>query len=536
MTGFIPERVLLRLDLLEDTIASASNATAGQHACLSLLRGTLLLGVAARGYAGFGEAAWDVFHAGSVRFGNAYPILDGTMTVPVPASWYGRKNAPDLRDARDLSRETPAKGERLARIGDKWIADDGGFGTPVQVYRRKTAIDRVNGRARESALFGYVALAAGQSFWSEILFAPTLADEARRRVLDQMTADTVFLGRSRGAEFGETRISVVKDLAPPLPPGGGVVEAGRERVRLYLLSDVAMIDDATGLPAHTPRPEQFGLPAEWELDDERTFLHRGAWSPFNAFRRSFDPERQVWRLGGVVTFTGRALTRDEARDCMDSLADGVGLYRHDGLGRVVAEPWCLERIPRPAALAVAAPASAVVPAERPSGTLITWLERRHDERRLTIDAERLAAGFEEALIALYRRLWREADQAGRRRADITPSRAQWGGVRDIAAGTEPARLDHALFDGEEGYCASGVGGRSWRSAYPWNPLTRAIGQPTSCADLLRSLVGCRDLGPELNRLLPSAPDLRPRLARLALASLADRMPRRIAALEREMRT
>ena len=82
--------------LKDNVIISQSSATIGQHQSLDYIPGSVFLGIAAaRLYSDFDkdQIAWDVFHSGQVRFGNATLAANGERSMPVPMAFHTRKGA-----------------------------------------------------------------------------------------------------------------------------------------------------------------------------------------------------------------------------------------------------------------------------------------------------------------------------------------------------------------------------------------------------------------------------------------------------------
>ena len=84
----------LKITTLEEVVISERAANEGSHASLDYLPGATFLGaIAARLYEDLSEQeAYQVFHSGKVRFGNALPLSqDEQQTYPMPLCWYKNK-------------------------------------------------------------------------------------------------------------------------------------------------------------------------------------------------------------------------------------------------------------------------------------------------------------------------------------------------------------------------------------------------------------------------------------------------------------
>ncbi|MEW5892442.1 MAG: hypothetical protein AB1697_04815 [Pseudomonadota bacterium] len=436
----------LQLTLLDDVVLSERPASAGGHASLDYVPGAALLGAAAaRLYAQLGpEAAYVVFHSGQVRFGNALPATGERLCAPMPFCWHARKLDRAMVEQRLL-------GERLLnfqherafadhaqprQLREGYVRGDGRVVRPVKLLRMKTAIDPQSGRALEAQLFGYEALAAGTT-----LLARVEADDAVDATLfDKVRAaldGELLLGRSRSAEYGRARASIV---APPEFAAGAV--AGQTELTLWCLSDLA-VADGWGTPTLEPRPEWLGLPKGcWR--PEQSFLRFRRYAPFNAARRLPDMERLVIRQGSVIRLEFDApLSEADAQ----RLAQGLGLHREAGLGRVWANP---------ALLATASPRfdapypenGEVTPApanERPA--LLAWLQARRDEAAQRGDFSQQAQVVASRLHELYASARRSMGRPAH--VEVGPSASQWGTVLAVAKSLRPGESIAArLFEGE----------------------------------------------------------------------------------------
>ena len=458
------QRQRFRLDLEQDAIFSLTAASAGGHRSLDHIPGAVLRGVVGQHYVSFGDDAWEVFHSGAVCFGNAYPLSpDGHPTLPVPLSWRADKTG---TPSVDLAK-AEANAETREDIRGAFV-DRTGLLVKTQLrYRQKTALDRTgHGRPRQGALFGYASLARGQSFWFDLTFSRDVSADLRQRIIRSLTEAPVRLGRSRGAEYGRARVALLPAPPPPWP----LNETIGKHVSVYLAADLA----PPFLEGAGPDAALFGLPKQWSLVAERSFLRTRAYAPFNGAWSLFDQDRQVWEKGGVVTFAVDDGDRPRLSELLTTArrasAAGVGLFRAEGLGQVLIEPWLLgaARITKPPP--PSSPPSAAEPASQP--ILRRWASIRARDRLLPLIAQHLIDEVEAELYDLYRRAGEEASAAGKGLFDIAPSKAQWGALAEEverltgrqyiqdALLREPDRRDRTRID-KGGFCYAGVGAGKW---------------------------------------------------------------------------
>jgi len=325
---------LVELTLIDDVIVSAASGTSGGHRCLDHIPGSAMLGIAAAHcygpLKGAGKAI-DVFHAGKVRFGSAYPVTGKSESIPAPASWHFGK---DEKSAAPKCRATDpeALGSSQPKQLREGFVSDGTLVKPVTGYRLKTAIDPDSGTAEEAKLFGFAYLPAGMRF-----IARLDADDADSLslVLGAFDGRQIRIGRSRRNEFGRATAKLVDAKSSDESPKGGTTFS------ILAESDLALVTPQ-GFPATSPEQISLalGLPDapdtadNWKIDPTRTFLRTRRYSPWNAHRKGFGPERTVIRAGSVITCIGNTSFTPSNKP--------VGRFQAEGLGRI---RWTLPEVP-----------------------------------------------------------------------------------------------------------------------------------------------------------------------------------------------
>lgn len=328
----MPE-LALNLQLLADVVATERAATLGGHRTRPVIPGSMLLGAcAARLYEKLNSGdAYRIFHSGAVRFGDGLPGASGS-SLPMPLSFHKVKG--EEGPVLNLAASERISGKQYTQLREGFVCFDLkhlGQASQISVstsYSMRTAIGEGN-QARDGLLFGIESITAGQCFTATIE-----ADEARDLDLIRrsLLASPLRLGRSRQVEFGTVRATEVSQPSP-LPK---TANASQGTVRVYLISDLALRDAATGEPRLEPLAQDFGLPAAWRFQPLRSFLRSRRYSPFNAHRRRPDMERQVLSAGSVIVFEGQGIPSLDP--CHLAIQSGIGEYRQDGLGRVLIEP------------------------------------------------------------------------------------------------------------------------------------------------------------------------------------------------------
>lgn len=359
--------IYLQIDALEPLVFSERSATAGAHLALDYIPGRMLLGVAARRYDQFGADAASIFHLGAVCFGDGLPLDgDGRVAVPTPLALQSLKGQEDevynLAIKAPKSQTEKLKAPYVSLLGQSKLQ-------PLRVAKSrftKTAIEPDGqNRAQESALFGYETISAGQRFLCKLTLNQDVSQATERKLLDALVGRH-FLGRSRSAQFGRVEVKVVDAAVGQLE----VAAAGlRNAVSVLLLSDLYLLN-AVGAPAAAPTAEDFGLPASWSLDLERSFARQRIDDRFNSYRRAHDNQRQLFVRGSVFTFK---CEKGEARHIQSGFV-WAGEDRCEGLGAALIAPAMLE-IERPA-LQKRDDAVVHEQAAKPEGAWLEWLEQR----------------------------------------------------------------------------------------------------------------------------------------------------------------
>jgi CRISPR-associated protein Csx10 len=438
--------VTIDITLEQPAVFSLQSGSAGAHRGLDYIPGSTLLGHAAGTlYTQLStDDAWTLFHSGRVRFGDGLPVCAAATAWPVPLSWHAIKGDAPLRDGRflddalfDPSFVTAQQDSQPRQVRGGYVTESGDFVLPPRVQTLKTTIDPATGRAAEGQLFGYEAIAAGQRFRAVLSRDADVHDDLWKRLTEVMQG-SARLGRSRSAQFGRVVMQAEElgeDTPRSTPPS--------EELTLWLLSDLAL--DRAGQPCLAPEPSLLGLPAGSEWLADSSFLRPRRYSPYNAYRRHYDTERQLISRGSVLRYR-LSTPLDSATVRM--LESGVGQHIEAGLGRVAVNPRLLSTSPPQfAAHAVASPSRETrkAPASSPLSPFARALAARH--ARLHGD------GMEAAARDLHRRYGAIVKQARAYDAfSEPPGRSQWGRLKQLASDHrhESADLLHALFNQENG--------------------------------------------------------------------------------------
>ncbi len=470
--------------LKSHAVFSASAATEGGHQSLDYIPGQMLLGVVANKLypQNDSQKAWELFHSGKVRFGFAYPLDDEQPTLPMPLSLHiTKENEGSLfteipfYNFLKYDPSTPTQG-----VKPQFKQQRSGYlsAHALRVYKLpktttfKTAIDRKKGRHKDSHLFGYESIPAGEQFYFEIHFDDSIDHSWDDEVCKALTESTVFLGRSRSAEYGWTDIREVKvaDFLPPNP-----LSSPQTTLTFYCFSPLALRDPETGMPTFQPKPEHFGLKSG-TFDRKHSFLRTMRYSTFNSKRRNLDLERQTIKEGSLITF--KDIDPNEDLEAVRHYCEaGIGDYRESGLGQVIIEPLFLQG--KYLALSTLKKVSLNFGKRDQkdlenshwkrtlhSDPLFSWLEQFHDNKMTDFKASELARQWAEKLSP-------KLPKSG------GPSPNQWGELRLHATKYKSfSAFMHFLFENdgkknvskEKGFLLRGVRAKKWKKKVKGQPF------------------------------------------------------------------
>lgn len=326
----------LRIDLVDDVVVRQT--TDAGFDVGNGIPGSTLLGAAARLlYDELGSDAFEAFHSGAVRFGDAMPAADGEPAWPLPRALHREKGVADGPCVPFVRGKRPTTGQWEPMTGALLLGTLRKHQLEVRTSLRTSISER--GTARSGLLYSLVALARGQSLLSRLEAEdPALL----ARVVEALDGRRVHLGRSKGAEFGTCTLTLQRDDHVPATIPSTSPSATAEELVVWCLSDLCLIG-SLGEARLTPMPEDFGLPCDWSLDEEHSHLRTRRYSPFHGKRGRPAMEREVVTAGSVLVFrrapNGKPLEQERVEA---ETMGGVGVYRAEGLGRVCLNPKLLD--------------------------------------------------------------------------------------------------------------------------------------------------------------------------------------------------
>ena len=440
--------------LLEDVVMTERAATEGGHDSLDYLPGATFLGaVAAHWYKKLlkenPEDVYTVFHSGKVRFSNGLPLSeDEQLSYPMPLCWYHKKGEAKsgTMALRNYQFSEYPKNIRAKQIQGDYISlaaiEPKNRVTIIKPkFRMKTGIDADVGTARDSQLFGYSSLPANNSFVFSLEadddVKPSLFEEIVKRLLG-----TLKLGRSRSAEYGAVNIEEyeTKDERQAAETTSSVT--------FWLLADMALQDEF-GQPVLQPTAKILGLPADFKLDLEKTFVRSRRYAPFNAYRGRREIERVVLSMGSVLHFKSKNDDKlVDAKTLQGIQAQGIGLYRQNGLGRVWINPPLLADL-RPKFQEISKNKKISFRLKEPDHPILRYLKKRKGEASEISTIEKQAQEWLNELAKLY------SSAKGLSYTPVGtcpgPTATQWGQVMEKAKQASSVQELSEIF-GEHAVC------------------------------------------------------------------------------------
>ena len=325
---------------LSDVILNSNTATEGTSQSLHYIPGSNFLGIVAKGYKSFGDSAFDIFHSGKVRFGDAHLSINDHRSLKMPASWFFEKsdevkNRPYVHHyITDGMREDHRKdGVQLKQVRS-------GFFAPIErqeyeiesSFSIKSAYDKEKRRSADEQLYGYDALPKG----SQWIFSVNADSEELLGKVKSGLIGKKNIGRSRSAQYGRVKIDCLDNWdGVQLQPVPILNKHGNNILVIYFES-CALFCDEYGEPTFQPSSIDLKLSGSNKIcwADSQTLTR--SFSPWNSVRKTRDCDRVCIDKGSVIVVE---IDADfNLTEYTEKLKDGIGLYRQEGFGRVLLNP------------------------------------------------------------------------------------------------------------------------------------------------------------------------------------------------------
>lgn len=348
------KRITLQLKLLDPIVISEKSRTEGTHQTLDYIPGSNILGaLASKAYTKLKQAdsvltAFDVFHSGQVRFGNAYPCFNQQISYPMPISLHYTKGASDPLKVRNLLLKTKNDSNSDSKTQQKqhrkgYVTKNKLYITTKKTLNTITAINNQTAKAKEGHLFGY------QSIQTDLIFQAHIdvdSEELAAFILGSLEELTrIRVGRSKNSNYGRvellsySKVDITSDsyqTPKMILSNVNNKDQTNKYLVLWLVSDLIAYNHL-GQPSLSPSLLDLGLVTDTDdlcpLDTTKSWIRTRCFSPYNGFRRSYDMEQQAIEKGSILVYPYVEINHEQ-------LVKGLGSYTSTGQGQVVALGQC----------------------------------------------------------------------------------------------------------------------------------------------------------------------------------------------------
>ncbi|BDD02062.1 hypothetical protein [Persicobacter psychrovividus] len=316
---------IFKCTLKSDIVLSQTSATEGFHKSLDYIPGVKFLGITAKALYGKDESQTQrLFHSTKVQFGNAYPLVNSKPTTPTPFSYRQRKVKNGDEAVYLFGHEDFAIAEEGGQLKQQRAGFFNNFGKVEidQNFSIKSAYDEDKRKSKDSQMYGYFSLPKNSQWQFEV----TAEQVEDLQQIKEALQGTHRVGRSRASQYGLIEITCEDLQCKEITTQK--VKPIHGKIWVYAQSDCCFLDEF-GLPNFNPQASDFGLPADLELDPEKTQSRNHSYRLWNGKRNTLDAERQVTSKGSVWVF-----------DCDQEVEVPffVGAFQAEGLGRVLFNP------------------------------------------------------------------------------------------------------------------------------------------------------------------------------------------------------
>lgn len=335
----IMKRLQFKCTLLTDIVLNSKASTEGPQSTLDFIPGNCFLGIVAKEYDKYDKngQAIDLFHNGSVRFGDAHPCIEanGTLirTLRAPASFYYPKLKSIFdecyvhhfykRDKDHLGQD--GKPQQLKQCRTNFYGFHNTEATiikPPKNFSIKSAYDRYERKSKDEQMFGYQSLLKGMTFCFEVEVDKEILCESIRESLVGIKR----IGRSRTAQYGLVNIESTDFQQPSTTQITTIIDK-ENYITIYCDGRVIFINKENN--SHKlPCANDFGIQGEidWEKSQIRTFQY----APWNFKRQTRDFDRYGIEKGSVFVI--------KTTKAPSHYPSYVGSFCNEGFGRVIFNP------------------------------------------------------------------------------------------------------------------------------------------------------------------------------------------------------
>ena len=455
------KKIYYTCQLLTDVVLSSTAATEGNSAPLDYIPGSKFLGVVAKKlYNPDDRKTLDIFHNGTVRFGDAHLAVDGERSYKVPASWFYEKGKGvtdkiylhHLLNRQELE-ELVKQGKQLKQARHNYFTEDTKLLlNQAKDFSIKTAHDRDKKRSKESQMFGYSSLKRGTK-WK---FYVEYDDESYINDVEQALLGKKRIGRSRSAQYG--LVNIEKDKEESIK----YQEVSAGNVVVYAESNLCFYDE-NGHNILQPDFQALNFPAEAQILWNKSQIRSRIYQTWNRQRYNRDADRQIIEKGSVF------IVNTDFPISTENFIKGVGSHLSEGFGKVLINPEFLNG----------------------NSAILPWTLNKHDvqiqnySNQLTVqkgDSDEILLNHLQRQDDNYKKV-NEIDQKVNKFAEtyygdfkeVSPS--QWGVIRKIAKySVNLETMERLIFSEKDGYLHHGQMESVWRKMGRRETLKKAVEQ------------------------------------------------------------
>lgn len=428
--------------LLSDVILTSMANTEGYKESLNYISGSKFLGIVAKkAHQLYDETntqkTLDIFHNGTVHFGDATPMIEDNTSLKVPFSWFHEKGK-KLTDGISLHHKIDKPTTQLKQAREGYFSiKNNAFATVEQDFSIKSAYDGVKRKSLDANIYGYFSLKKGTSWVFTVEDTSGLyADEIKGILVGKHT-----IGKSKSAEYGLVDIVEFVSEETEAKP-----EDYTNEVLIYAQSNLCFYDNF-GKTTALPTVEQLVGTTKAKILWEHSQVRSRNYQTWNVARNNRDTDRLIIESGSVFF-----IKLDESVNA-SYFENGIGNHRSEGFGAIKVNPSFLMSETETLSLNLNKVDLAFKQGYAYGGNIgddlvILCLEKRANRNSLDYEIDKLVNQFKSDNDKVFR--------------DI--SNSQWSALRNYAkhAATKD-RFQILVFSKDFGFLQRGKSENEWRT-------------------------------------------------------------------------
>ena len=312
--------------LLSDVILTSMANTEGYKESLNYISGSKFLGIVAKKMHNLydvnnAQQTLDLFHNGTVHFGDATPMIEESTTLKVPFSWFHEKGK-KITEGISLHHKVETSASQLKQARDGYFSiDKESFTTVEQDFSVKSAYDGVKRKSLDANMYGYFSLKQGTT-WAFTVedTSGKYADTIKSVLIGKHT-----IGKSKSAEYGLVNIEFVIEKTETK------TDVYKNEVLIYAQSNLCFYDNF-GKTTAQPTVEQLVGTTNAEIIWKHSQVRSRNYQTWNGKRNNRDTDRLIIESGSVFF-----VKLDEAVPA-SFFEKGIGKHRSEGFGAVIVNP------------------------------------------------------------------------------------------------------------------------------------------------------------------------------------------------------